>query len=101
MLPWFISILICLGLHVKSLQTDDGSNDGNSSRSLWQRLLKSFDEYQGDNTNSNMTSFFPFVDKRAIYRWYNLFHTWAGECESLKFSIGSINGVWHFPQTYI
>jgi hypothetical protein len=32
--------------NVKSLQTDDGSNDRNSSRSLWQRLLKSFDEYQ-------------------------------------------------------
>jgi hypothetical protein len=26
--------------------TDDGSNDRNISRSLWQRLLKSFDEYQ-------------------------------------------------------
>jgi hypothetical protein len=67
--------------NVKSLQTDDRSNDGNSSRSLWQRLLKNFDEYQGDNTNSNITSFFRFVDKRAIYRWYNLVHTCAGECE--------------------
>ena len=68
---------------MKSLQTDDGSNDRNSSRSLWQRLLKSFDEYQGDNTNSNITSFFRFVDKRTIYRWYNLVHTCAGECEWL------------------
>jgi hypothetical protein len=69
--------------NVKSLQTDDGSNDGNNSRSLWQRLLKSFDEYQGDNTNSNITSFFRFVDKWAIYWWYNLVHTCAGECEWL------------------
>jgi hypothetical protein len=25
---------------------------------------------------SNITSFFRFVDKRAIYRWYNLIRTW-------------------------
>ena len=31
--------------------------------------------------NSNMTSFFRFVDKRAIYRWYNLIRTCAGECD--------------------
>jgi hypothetical protein len=31
--------------------------------------------------NSNITSFFRFVDKRAIYRWYNLIHTCAGECD--------------------
>ena len=30
---------------------------------------------------SNMTSFFRFVDKRAIYRWYNLIRTCAGECD--------------------
>ena len=42
-----------------------------------------FDGYQGENTNSNMTSCFRFVDKRAIYRWYNLVHTCAGECERL------------------
>jgi hypothetical protein len=34
-------------------------------------------------TNSNMTSFFRFVDKRAIYRWYNLIRTCAGECDWL------------------
>ena len=33
--------------------------------------------------NSNMTSFFRFVDKRAIYRWYNLIRTCAGECDWL------------------
>ena len=89
MLP--TKLQLCIGLrgfraeeyNVKCLQTDDGSNDGNSSRSLWQRLLKSFDEYQGDNTNSNMTSFFRFLDKRVIYRWYNLVHTCAGECDWL------------------
>ena len=68
-------------LKYEKLQTDDGSNDGNSSRCLWQGLLKSFDEYQGDNTNSNITSFFRFVDKRAIYQWYNLIRTRAGECD--------------------
>ena len=31
--------------------------------------------------NSKMTSFFHFVDKRAIYRWYNLIRTCAGECD--------------------
>jgi hypothetical protein len=30
---------------------------------------------------SNMTSFFCFVDKRVIYRWYNLIRTCAGECD--------------------
>jgi hypothetical protein len=34
-------------------------------------------------TNSNKTSFFRFVDKRAIYRWYNLIRTCAGECDWL------------------
>ena len=33
--------------------------------------------------NSNMRSFFRFVDKRAIYRWYNLICTCAGECDWL------------------
>ena len=33
--------------------------------------------------NSNITSFFRFVDKRAIYRWYNLIRTCAGECDRL------------------
>ena len=33
--------------------------------------------------NYNMTSFFRFVDKRAIYRWYNLIRTCAGECDWL------------------
>ena len=33
------------------------------------------------NINYNMTSFFRFVDKRAIYRWYNLIRTCAGECD--------------------
>jgi hypothetical protein len=32
---------------------------------------------------SNMMSFFRFVDKRAIYRWYNLIRTCAGECDWL------------------
>jgi hypothetical protein len=31
----------------------------------------------------NVTSFFRFVDKRAIYRWYNLIRTCAGECDWL------------------
>jgi hypothetical protein len=30
-----------------------------------------------------MTSFFRFIDKRAIYRWYNLIRTCAGECDWL------------------
>ena len=30
---------------------------------------------------SNMASFFRFVHKRAIYRWYNLIRTCAGECD--------------------
>jgi len=34
--------------------------------------------------NSNITSFFRFVDKRAIYRWYNLIRTCAGECDQHK-----------------
>ena len=33
--------------------------------------------------NSNMMSFFRFVDKRAIYRCYNLIHTCVGECDWL------------------
>ena len=33
------------------------------------------------NYYSNMTSFFRFVDKRAIYRWNNLIRTCAGECD--------------------
>ena len=32
---------------------------------------------------SNMTSFFCFVDKRAIYQWYNLIRTCTGECDWL------------------
>ena len=31
--------------------------------------------------HSNMTSFFGFVDKRAIYQWYNLIRTCAGKCD--------------------
>ena len=31
--------------------------------------------------NSNMTSFFRFVDKQVIYRWYNLIRTCTGECD--------------------
>ena len=34
-----------------------------------------------DIADSNMTSFFRFVDKRAIYRWYNLILICAGECD--------------------
>ena len=30
-----------------------------------------------------MTSFIRLVDKRAIYRWYNLIRTCAGECDCL------------------
>ena len=30
-----------------------------------------------------MTSFFRFVDKQAIYRWYNLIRTCTGECDGL------------------
>ena len=33
--------------------------------------------------NSNMTSFFRFVDKRTIYRCHNLIRTCAGECDWL------------------
>ena len=33
--------------------------------------------------NSNMTSFFRVVDKRAIYRWHNRIRTCAGECDWL------------------
>ena len=32
---------------------------------------------------SNMASFFRFVDKQVFYRWYNLIHTCASECDSL------------------
>ena len=80
-------------LKYEKLQTDDGSNDGNSSRCLWQALLKSFDEYQGDNTNSNITSFFRFVNKRAIYRWYTVISFTHAPVNVSDFSIGSINGV--------
>ena len=34
-------------------------------------------------SDSSMTSFFRFVDKRAIHRWYNLLRTCAGECDWL------------------
>jgi hypothetical protein len=34
-------------------------------------------------TYSNMMSFFRFVDKQTIYRWYNLIRTCAGECDRL------------------
>ena len=33
--------------------------------------------------HSNMTPFFRFVDKQAIYRWYNLIRTCAAECDWL------------------
>ena len=33
--------------------------------------------------NSNTASFFRFVDKGAIYRWYNLIRICAGECDEL------------------
>jgi hypothetical protein len=29
----------------------------------------------------NMTFFLRIVDKRAIYRWYNLIRTCTGECD--------------------
>ena len=35
------------------------------------------------NKYSNMTFFFRFVDKRAIYRWYNVIRTCAGESDRL------------------
>jgi hypothetical protein len=35
----------------------------------------------GMSQDAKMTSFFRFVDKRAIYRWYNLIRTCAGECD--------------------
>ena len=31
--------------------------------------------------DSNMTFFFRFVDKQAIYQWYNFIRTCAGECD--------------------
>jgi hypothetical protein len=46
--------------------------------------------------NSNMTSFFRFVDKRAIYRWYNFIR--MAMVNVTDFSIGSIICVRHFPQ---
>jgi hypothetical protein len=36
-----------------------------------------------DKQYSNKASFFRFVDKQAIYRWYNLIRTCAGECDWL------------------
>jgi hypothetical protein len=58
-------------------------------------LLRHCLHSQWRTSYSNITSFFRFVDKRAIYRWYNLIRTCAGECDC--FSIGSINCVRHFP----
>ena len=34
-------------------------------------------------SNIHVTSFFRFVDKRAMYRWYNLIRKCAGECDWL------------------
>jgi hypothetical protein len=45
--------------------------------SLTTVVLSAFKAY------SNMTSLFRLVDKRAIYRWYNLIRTCAGECDWL------------------
>jgi hypothetical protein len=35
-------------------------------------------------SNSNITSFFRFVNERAIYRWYNLISTCTGACDWLS-----------------
>jgi hypothetical protein len=43
----------------------------------------SFMSFQLINAHSNMTSFFHFVDKWVIYRWYNLIRTCTGECDWL------------------
>ena len=55
---------------------------------------------------SNMTSFFRFVNKRAIYRLSNYISTCAGACDWLSrrkctclLEFGSINCVRHIPQT--
>ena len=50
-------------------------------------LLISLEKHQS-NKYSNMTSlnFFRFVDKREIYRWYNLIRTCAGECDNRNYS---------------
>ena len=53
-----------------------------TSKSVVSQIVDHHFKYQL-NTNSNMTSFFRFVDKRAIYRWYNLIRTCAGECDWL------------------
>jgi hypothetical protein len=57
--------------------------------------------------NSKMASFFGFVDKRAIYWWYNLIRTCAGECAWLfhwqhnmdccfsELANGYKNPIWH------
>ena len=48
----------------------------------WQKLTWPMARW-AKNNYSNMTSFFRFVDKRAIYRWYNLIRTHAAECDWL------------------
>ena len=50
---------------------------------IWIYCLSFISILFGVNKHSNMTSFFRFVDKRAIYRWYNLIRTCAGECDWL------------------
>ena len=49
-----------------------GGEKGDPNRNPWLAKM-----------DSNMTSFFRFVDKRAIYRWLNLIRTCAGECDWL------------------
>jgi len=41
----------------------------------FRKSLTNFNKY------SNMAFFFRLADKRAIYRWYNLIRTCAGECD--------------------
>ena len=50
------------------------------------------------NINSNMTSFFRFVNKRASYPFGIILLAHAS-VNVTDFSIGSINCVRHFPQT--
>jgi hypothetical protein len=63
------------------------SNTWKSTR--WRNLGRGFDRFltlqasSENDWNSNLTSFFRFADKQAIYRWHNLIRTCAGECDWL------------------
>ena len=56
-----------------------------SSSTIWVNLWPNIPrkKKRRNITDSNRTFFFRFVDKWAIYRWYNLIRTCAGECDWL------------------